>query len=118
MVALNISTELADNIQKEAVNRGMTVEEFLRAAIKRERSLAARRKIEREQAWWLSLPESKRAKYKGEFVAIHNLAVVDHDREESALYKRVRQKFGKTSVLVMPAEGVKEIRIYSPRVTR
>ena len=52
------------------------------------------------------------------FVAIHDLTVVDHDKEEAALYKRIRQKYGKTSVLVMPAEGVKEVRIYSPRVAR
>ncbi len=118
MVALNISADLADKIQTEATTHGMTVEEYLRAAIKHERALAARKKIEREQTWWLSQPESKRATYKGEFVAIHDLSVVDHDKEEAALYKRVRQKYGKTSVLVIPADGVKEIQIYSPRVAR
>jgi hypothetical protein len=118
MVALNVSTELADTIQTEATTRGLTVEEYLRSAIKRERSLAARKKIEREQAWWFTLPENKRAKYKGEYVAIHDLAVVDHDKNESILYKRVREQYGKTSVLVIPAEGVREIKIYSPRLAR
>jgi len=118
MVALSISEELAVSIEKEAATRGITVEEYLRSAIKRERSLSARKKIEQEQAWWFSLPLSKRVKYEGEFVAIHDLKLVDHDKDESALYKRMREKYGKLPILVMPAKGTKEIRIFSPRVVR
>ncbi len=80
--------------------------------------MAARLKIESEQEWWLNLPLSRRAKYEGEFVAIHSRKVVDHDKDEAALYARTRKKYGKTPVLIMPAEGPREIRIYSPRLAR
>lgn len=76
MVTLRISEELAGRIEKEAAMRGVSVEEYLRSAVLRERSIAARLKIETEQEWWLNLPLTTRAKYEGEFVAIHEQTLV------------------------------------------
>jgi len=118
MATLHISEELVGDIKEEAALRGISVEEYLRSAVKRARQLNARQKIEREQAWWLALPLNKRARYEGEFVAIHNKKIIDHDKDKTALYRRTREKYGKTPVLVMPAEGAREIHIYSPRIIR
>jgi len=118
MVAIQISEELVGTIQREAKIRGLSVEDYLRTAIQRTHTISARQKIEQEQEWWFSLPLSKRAKYEGLFIAVHNQKLVDHDREEEALYRRVRKKYGKTPILVMPAEGPREIHIYSPRIIR
>jgi len=115
---LQISENLATTIQHEAKTRGLSIEEYLSAAVRRERTLAARQKIEQEQEWWLSLPLSERAKYEGKFIAVHNQILVDHDLDENALSKRIREKYRNTSVLIMPAEGPKEIHIYSPRMVR
>ena len=116
MTTLQISDELAQKIHSEAESRGLPVEDFLRAVIRRERTLADHRKIEQEQAWWLTLPLSERAKYEGKFVAVHNQMLIDDDQDEEALYRRVRAKYGKTAVLIMPADGPREIRIFSPRL--
>ncbi len=110
-MVLQISEELVGVIQKEAKTRGKTVEDFLKSAIQRERTLAERQKIEQEQEWWVSPPLTKRANYEGEFVAVHNKKLVDHDKNETKLYTRVREKYGKIPILVMPAEGPREIRI-------
>ncbi|OGO42697.1 MAG: hypothetical protein A2Z04_01730 [Chloroflexi bacterium RBG_16_57_9] len=118
MITLQIPDELVQEIQSEAEIRGLPVEEYLRAVIRRERTLADRRKIEREQAWWFSLPLGERARYEGKYVAVHNLTLVDSDRDERALYRRVRAKYGKTAVLIMPGEGPREIHIRSPRLVR
>lgn len=118
MTTLEISKKLAGEIQAEAKERGLPIEEFLRQSLQRERTLASRRKIEQEQAWWLNLPLSERAKYEGQFVAIHNQQLIDHSQDENALHQRIRTKYGKTPVLIMPAEGPKEINIYSPRLVR
>lgn len=115
-MALQISDELARTIQKEAEARGKTVEDFLKSAIQRERTLAERQKIEEEQEWWVNRPLTERAKYEGEFIAIHNRKLVDHDKSEKKLYSRVREKYGKTPVLIMPAEGPREIQIFSPHI--
>jgi len=111
MTTLQISDELAQEIWSEAKMRGLPVEDFLRVVIRRERTLADRRKIEQEQAWWLNLPLGERVKYEGKFVAVHNQTLVDYDHDEQALYHRVRAKYGNTAVLLMPADGPREILI-------
>ena len=115
-MVLEITNELAGVIQREARTRGKSVEDFLRIAIQRDRVLTARQKIEQEQEWWENLPLTKRAKYEGKYIAVHNKKLVDNDKSENQLYSRVREKYGKTSILIMPAEGAREIRIYSPRI--
>lgn len=115
---LKISDELAGTIHDEAQARGKSVEEFLRSAILRERSISDREKIEKEQEWWTNLSLTVRVKYEGQYVAIHNKEIVDHDDNEVKLYARIRGKYGKIPVLIMPAEGPQEIKIYSPRVTQ
>jgi len=117
-MVLQISNELAGAIQQEAKLRGKTVEDFLKSAIQRERTLSDRQKIEQEQEWWTSLPLTERAKYEGEYIAVHNREVVDHDETEDELSSRVREKYGKVPVLIMPAEGPREVRIFSPRINQ
>lgn len=116
MTVIQISDALAQEISSEARTRGLAIEDFLKAAVRRERTLADRRKIEQEQAWWLSLPLSERAQYEGKFVAIHHQLVVDSDPAEIQLYQRVRTRYGNQAVLVMPAAGPRDINLRSPRM--
>ncbi len=109
MTDLMIHPPLADEIREEAQSQGLPIEEFLQGTIRRERTLANQRKIEWEQAWWLSLPLSERAKYEGEYVAVHSRQLVDHDGDSAALHQRIRSKYGRTAVLIMPAEGPREL---------
>ena len=118
MIPLQVSDELAQEISSEANTRGMDIENFLKAAVRRERTLADRRTIEQEQDWWLSQSLGERAKYEGKFVAVHNRTLVDCDADESVLYRRVRARFGNIAVLIMPADGPREIRIFSPRLAQ
>jgi hypothetical protein len=118
MTALQISEELAEKIHKEAKTRGVSIEEYLNSAIRRERTLAARQKIEQEQEWWLSLSLKERAKLEGEFVAVHNKKLIDHDEDKVALTRRIREKYGSIPILIMPAEGPRELNMYSPRLVR
>ncbi len=111
-MALQISDELARTIEKAAEAKGKTVEVFLSSVVRRERTLAERKKIEAEQEWWANLPLTERAKYEGEYVAIHNRKLVDHDKNGNQLYFRVRKKYGKTPVLIVPAEGPREIHVF------
>ncbi len=116
MAALNVSNELAKSIQSEAKERGLSVEEFLKGIVQREKTQAARQQIEQEQKWWLSRPLTERAKFEGEYVAIHNQQVVDHDKDAPTLHKRIRDRYGISPVLVIPTEGPREIHIFSPRL--
>jgi len=117
-VVLQISDHLAKDIQEEATVRGLSVETFLQSAILRERTLADRQKIEAEQDWWLKQPLKERAKYEGKYVAINNKQLVDQDKNDLALRQRIRAKYGKTPILIIAAEGPREVRILSPRLVK
>ena len=48
---LEILGDLTEAIRDEASARDLTVEEYLRSVVARERTLADRRKVEQEQEW-------------------------------------------------------------------
>jgi len=75
--------------------------------------------LKEERAWYSVAPET-RARYRNEFVAVLNGEVVDHDADRRALYLRVRQQFGPTSVLIVPSECTEPptYTIHSPRIER
>lgn len=116
MTVLQISERLAGRIQREAKSRGVSIEKYLKLTIRRDRTLVARQKIEKEQEWWLTLSLSQRAKYEGKYVAVHNQKLIDYDEDEIALSRRIREKYGNIPILIIPAEGPREIHIYSPRL--
>jgi len=43
-------------------------------------------------------------RFLGEYVAIHNGELVDHDADRRALSRRVRQKYRSVAVLITPVE--------------
>ncbi len=109
---------LATQIRREAEAQGMDVEAFVEAAIKHYRFKMQKEKIDVEAQWWRTQLEDVRKRYSGEFVAVHHQEVVDHDRDEEALQKRIRAKFGKTTIYITPAAGRRELRIVSTRLSR
>ncbi len=116
MSEIIVHEPLASQIRQEAAQAGVDVENLIATAVRRYRFEAQRRKIETEAAWWRGVPAETRARYAGEFVAVHDKAVIDHDHDEEALRQRIRARYGKTAVLITPAEGRREFRIVSTRL--
>ncbi|MDI6768807.1 MAG: hypothetical protein QMD04_03940 [Anaerolineales bacterium] len=107
---------LASNVRAEAQAQGIDVEELINTALRHYRFRAQQEKINDEAAWWRSAMPEMRGRYLGEFVAIHNHEIVDHDRDEEALKQWVRVKYGKTAILITPAAGRRELFIVSTRL--
>ena len=118
MSELVVGEPLASQIRREAEAQGTTVERLLETALRHARFEAQRQKIKSEADWWRTVPADVRAHYAGEFVAVHRQTVVDHDPDEEALRKRIRATYGKTPVLITPAEGRRELYIVSTRLAR
>ena len=116
MSEIIVSEPLASQIRQEAETEGVGVESLIEAALRHYRFEAQRKKINGEAEWWRTVTPQVRARYAGEFVAVHNKQVVDHDKDEEALRKRIRTRYGKTAVLLTPAEGQRELRIVSTRL--
>ncbi len=109
---------LASYIRQGAEVEGIGVESLLDAALRHYRFEAQRKKINGEAERWRAVSPEIRANYAKEFVAIHNRQVIDHDRDEDALRKRIRARYGKVAVLLTPAESQRELRIVSTRLAR
>jgi hypothetical protein len=116
MSAIILNEPLASEIRRTAETEGVNAEELIGAALRQYRFQSQRKKIDAELAWWRGQPSSERARYRSEFVAVHQQAVVDHDRDEELLRQRVRSNYGKTAILLTPAEGEREFKIVSTRL--
>ena len=109
---------LASQIKQEAEAEGIGVESLIESALRHYRFQLQRKKIDAESEWWQAATPEVRARYATEFVAIHHQQVVDHDRDEEALRKRIRAKYGKTPILISLAEGRRELRIVSTHLSQ
>lgn len=115
MSELVVHEPLASQIRAAAQAEGVDAESLVETAIRHYRFEAQRHKVNAESAWWASLPPDERLRYADEFVAVHQRAVVDHDRDEESLRRRIRARYGKTAVLITPAQGRRELRFISPQ---
>ena len=55
-------------------------------------------------------------KHLGQWVAIHNKKLIDFDEDGSALYQRVRTRYGKTSILIrqVTEKPVEDVWVKTP----
>jgi hypothetical protein len=60
--------------------------------------------LAKEQAAWYALSAEERAPYRGEYVAIYQGQVVDHDPDQRALYIRVHKRYGRVPIPILNAD--------------
>ena len=78
------------------------------------------RRIDREMETYRAMHAELKHRFLGQYVAIHNGELVDHDADRRALSRRVRQKYGSVAVLITPVEEEpeREFLMQSPRFER
>jgi hypothetical protein len=102
-----------------AAREGVTLAQWVTARISAGPGIATpERAPERDLAGDFEFYDEHRAefeqKYRGEYLAIVDRAVVDHDASFAALARRVFDKYGARSVC-MPLVGRTTVRVRSPR---
>jgi hypothetical protein len=112
---------LAREAKAAAARRGITLAEFVREAVashltRRQHNQNAADEIVAGQAWYEHHRAQVSRKYAGQYVAITNGGVLDHDSDFDALSRRVYDRLGFVSVFMpkVGAEGVLHVR--SPRM--
>jgi len=134
---LSLNSALYAALEREARQRNQSIEELVEAAVTNllttstsseppsqpsstKTGAARRAKIHVEAEAWRSMPEAERSQYHGQFVAIHQGQVIDHDPDRLKLYRRVRRQWADTPVLMTPADAShpREFRMLSPRLDR
>ena len=121
MVSLKLQEpELVERLAQIAAEQSTTAEELLSTAISEFLDKMARQKIHTESESFKTIHADLMAKYMGQYVAIHNGQVVDHDEEARTLYLRIREQYGHIPILIRPVTDKPERQLVfrSPRLTR
>ncbi len=77
-------------------------------------------RISAEAAAWYARSDAEREPYAGQYVAVLQGEVLDHDSDRSALAQRIRARYPEMPVLITAAEARApcEFQVRSPRLAR
>lgn len=104
MTALTIDPNLYKRIQEAAQIQKASVDEMLDIALRRYLWDLDRRKISEESAIYHQRLAELKTKYLGQYIAMHNGEVVDHDSDFQTLRQRVRKRFGSKPIMITLVE--------------
>jgi hypothetical protein len=90
---------LVEDLERTAVEQNTSAEALLDQAVSQFLYQIALKKMETEQATFENIHAQLLVKYPGQYVAIHNGQLIDHDVELRVLHTRVRRKYGRMPIL-------------------
>jgi len=123
-VTLDIPQEIYQRAQKIAEERHRAVQDILVESIILEEEVDWKDISDDEVAWreekaFQQLHPYLLKNYPGEYVAIINGEVIDHDTDQVALYQRVSKRFPERFILLakITPRPIEEYTFRSPRLT-
>jgi hypothetical protein len=117
-MALNLNTKTLANLEEMANQYGLDADELVVNALKIYRRQLEEAKIEAEKQEFLSQHNQLKETYLGQFIAMHQGQVIDHDQDFEPLHQRIRQKYGREAILIrrVEVEPERPLLIRSPRI--
>ncbi len=100
MEAIVLRADLREAVEKDAVQEARSINEIVNEAVEQYVRERQRIKLDREIAAYEAMHAELRQKYFGQWVAVHEQKLIDHDEDRAALYRRVRAKLGSLPVLI------------------
>lgn len=133
MVHVALSDHTVERLQQMAVKRHVAVKDVLEEAVEfylihapedeydEEFEIweqTQQRLIAAEMQHYLRQHEQLLTRYRGQYIAMYQGEVVDHDTDEVALSRRVRTRYGETTLLITPVlpEPIQKLTLRSPHV--
>jgi hypothetical protein len=104
MQTLVIEPDLYKRVEEAAQQYRASVDEILSEALRRYLWELDRRKISEESRMYHQRHAELKAQYLGQYIAMRDGQVVDHDTAFVALRQRVRTRFGHTPVMITLVE--------------
>ncbi len=105
---LVIEPQLYSRIEQAADEHKIGIDRILTEALRRYLWELDRQKISKESQAYQQRHAELKAQYLGQYIAMHDGQVVDHDSDVTVLRQRVRRSFGRTPVMVTLVEEVAE----------
>ncbi len=97
---LILRADLRETLERDAQQEARSISDIVNEAVERYVRERQRAKLDKEITAFEAMHARLRQKYLGQWVAINNQKLVDHDSDRLALYRRTREKYGHTSVLL------------------
>jgi hypothetical protein len=95
-------------VEEAAQEHKASVDEILAEAVRLYLWEAERQKIEQESAAYRRQHAQLKRQYLGQYIAVHEGQVADHDSDFAALRRRIRQQYGHTPVMITRVEEQSE----------
>jgi len=108
MPTIAVESKLYRRVEEAAREHKVSIGEILANAIQRYLWELDRRKISQESTIYRQQHAELKAQYPGQYIAMRDGQVVDHDTDFQTLRQRVRQRFGRTPVMITLVEDVAE----------
>ncbi len=115
-----LDAALQELLNDDAQREDRTLTELVNEAVAYYIRQRQQKKIDHEIVAFESMHGDLWRNHPEEWVAIHNQELVDHDLDQVALYRRIRDRFGRTSVLIRQVREspVAEIWMRTPSTGR
>ena len=104
MPTVMIEPDLYDRASQTAHRLNSSIEDVFAEAMQRYLWDLARAKISQESHTYRLLHAELKTKYLGQYIAMHDGQVVDHDSDFQLLRQRIRQRYGNTAVMMTRVE--------------
>lgn len=108
MPTLVVEPDLYKRVEKAALEHEASIDEILSKAVRHYLWELDRRKISEETRIYRQRHAELQAQHLGQYIAMRNGQVVDHDADFQTLYQRIRQRFGRTPVMITLVEKAAE----------
>lgn len=100
MAELTISAETIAQLKDVANQKETSADELAEQAIRQFLRDETRRMIQRESKAFRAMHAQLFAKYPGQYVAIYQGRVIDHDEDQLALFLRVDERYPQAPLLI------------------
>jgi len=120
MPTITLEPQLMEQLNQVATEQALQPEEILGAAVRAHLRQIERDRIRSETDAFRSMHAELVKKHLGQYVAVYDGKVVDHDQDFPALHRRIRQRFGRRPVLLrrVTTEPDHQLVFRSPRFER
>ena len=112
MPTITVEPEIYEQLEAVAEEKQAKTEQIVEEALKRYLWEQNNQKISRESALYREQHSEIKKQYLGQFIAMHQGQIVDHDLEFQPLFERIRARFGNIAVMIKKVEEEPETVIY------
>ncbi|MFZ0547686.1 MAG: DUF5678 domain-containing protein [Candidatus Promineifilaceae bacterium] len=120
MTAINLAPELVKQIENLAATAELDAEMLVDKAVRAYLLQAQQEKIQAETEFFNAQFEQLFPKYRGQYIAMHQGKVIDHDINLRTLHLRIFERLGHTPVLLKQVidDPKRELIFRSPRLEK